>query len=36
MSIDAQGNAVYNGKPLKTKGITITTDHPVKEGAKIS
>ncbi|MFA5103251.1 MAG: methionine--tRNA ligase [Candidatus Thermoplasmatota archaeon] len=36
MSIDAQGNAVYNGKPLKTKGITITADRPVKEGAKIS
>jgi methionyl-tRNA synthetase len=36
MVIDAKGNAVYNGKPLKTKGFTVTTDKPVKEGAKIS
>lgn len=36
MVIDAKGNAVYNGNPLKTKGITITADRPVKEGAKIS
>jgi methionyl-tRNA synthetase len=33
---DAKGNAVYNGKPLKAKGIIITTDRIVKEGAKIS
>lgn len=36
LEIDAKGNAVYNGKPLKTKGSIITTDRPVKEGAKIS
>ena len=36
MVIDAKGNAVYNGKPLKAKGIIITADKPVKEGAKIS
>jgi hypothetical protein len=36
MVTDAKGDAVYNGKPLKTKGINITTDHIVKEGAKIS
>jgi methionyl-tRNA synthetase len=36
LMIDAKGNAVYNGKPLKTKGIIITTDRIVKEGAKIS
>ena len=36
MVIDAKGNAVYNTKPLKTKGIIVTSDRPVKEGAKIS
>jgi methionyl-tRNA synthetase len=36
MTIDAKGNAVYNGKLLKTKSIIITTDRMVKEGAKIS
>jgi methionyl-tRNA synthetase len=36
MVIDAKGNAVYNGKPLKIKGIIVTSDRAVKEGAKIS
>jgi hypothetical protein len=36
MVTDAKGNAVYNGKPLKTKSVIITTDRFVKEGAKIS
>jgi methionyl-tRNA synthetase len=36
MTVDGKGNAIYNGKPLKTKSIIITTDRMVKEGAKIS
>jgi hypothetical protein len=36
MTVDQKGNVVYNGKPLKTKGNIVVTDHKVKEGAKIS
>jgi methionyl-tRNA synthetase len=36
MTIDDKGNVVYNGKPLKTKGIIVTTDRKVKQGATIS
>ena len=36
MTIDAKGNVVYNGKPLKTKNTIIITDRNIKEGAKIS
>jgi methionyl-tRNA synthetase len=36
ITVDQKGVAIYNGKPLKTKTITIVTDRPVKEGAKVS
>jgi len=36
MTTDQKGNVVYNGKPLKTKGIIIVTDRKVNEGAKVS
>jgi methionyl-tRNA synthetase len=36
MTVDAKGNVVYQGKPLKIKDTIITTDQNIKEGAKIS
>jgi len=36
MTIDAKGQAIYNGKPLKIKETTVITDRAVKEGAKVS
>jgi tRNA-binding EMAP/Myf-like protein len=35
MKINNEGNAVYDGKTLKTKSTIVNTDKPVKEGAKI-
>jgi hypothetical protein len=36
MTVDAKGEVVYKGKPLKTKNGTVVTDQKVKEGSKIS
>ncbi len=36
MTVNAEGHASYKGKPLKTKGYSVLTDHKVKEGATIS
>jgi methionyl-tRNA synthetase len=36
MVVDGEGHVVYKGKPLKTKGYTVGTDHKVKEGATVS
>jgi methionyl-tRNA synthetase len=36
MTVDAKGNVMYNGKPLKVKDTVVTTDRPVQEGAKVS
>ncbi len=36
MTVNAKGEVVYKGKTLKIKTITVGTDQPVKEGAKIS
>ena len=35
MKINNDGNAVYDGKILKTESTIVNTDKPVKEGAKI-
>ena len=35
MNINDDGNAVYNGKTLKTESTIVNTDKPVKKGAKI-
>ncbi|MCX6666012.1 MAG: methionine--tRNA ligase [Euryarchaeota archaeon] len=35
MTVNEKSEAVYNGKPLKTKQNTVVTDKPVKPGAKI-
>jgi methionyl-tRNA synthetase len=36
MTVNAKGQVVYKGKPLKIKNITVVTDQKVKEGAKVS
>lgn len=36
LTVDSKGDVLYNGKPLKTKGIIIATDRKVAEGAKVS
>ncbi|MBN1860934.1 MAG: methionine--tRNA ligase [Candidatus Thermoplasmatota archaeon] len=36
MTVDAAGNVVYNGKPLRIKETIIMTDRKVQEGAKVS
>ena len=36
MTVNAEGNVVYNGKPLRIKETLVTTDRKVKEGAKVS
>ena len=35
MTVNEKSEAVYNGKPLKTKQNKVVTDKPVKPGAKI-
>lgn len=36
MTIDAKGQVIYNGKPLKIKETIVSTDRIIKEGAKVS
>ena len=36
MIVDAKGEVVYDGKPLKTKGYIVVPDQPVAPGATVS